>query len=224
MNGLKLAFFSVATVALGFSSSAYAQSGGIVADFVMTQSTQLTDGTQTENTVVGEYALDSQGRMRIRVNQMELISDPVANTIWNVFIARGIASRSSASASDGGGSNAAKSGGLWRSDFPLPHSNWPTAPKPTVEELAASTINGLECKGRRSRISLPAGTLGNADTLVIETEIWTSEAFGFKIPVMVTIRDGTNNFSRRELRNVRASDFSATHFRPDARYTIVEAG
>lgn len=209
-------------IALGFSSSAYAQSRGIVADFVMTQSEQLTDGTQTEDTVVSEYALDSQGRMSIRVNQMELISDPVADTVWNVFIARGIASRRSASESDGGGSNAAASGGSWRADFPLPESSWPTAPEPTVEELPARTINGLECNGRRSRISLPAGAFGNTDALVIETETWASEAFGFKIPVMVTIRHGTNNFSRRELRNISASDFSATHFRPDARYTIVE--
>ncbi len=222
MNSLKLALFSLVAIALGFSSSAYAQSRGIVADFVMTESKQLTDGTQTEDTVVGEYALDSQGRMRIRVNQMELISDPVADTVWNVFIARGIASQSSAPASDGGGSNAATSGESWRADFPLPESNWPTAPEPTVEELATRTINGVECNGRRSRISLPAGTFGNTDALVIETETWTSEAFGFKIPVMVTIRDGTNNFSRRELRNVRASDFSATHFRPDERYRIVD--
>lgn len=223
MNGPKLALFGIVAIALGFSSSAYAQSRGIVADFVMTQSKQLTDGTQTEDTVVGEYALDSQGRMRTRVNQMELISDPVAGTVWNVFIARGIASRSSASATDGGGTNAASSGGSWRAEYPLPESNWPSAPEPTVEELAARSINGVECNGRRSRISLPSGAFGNTDALVIETEIWTSEAFGFKIPVMVTIRHGTNNFSRRELRNIRAADFGATHFEPDARYTIVEA-
>ena len=219
MNGLKFALISIVAFALGLSSPAYAQSRGIVADFVMTESKQLTDGTQT---VVGEYALDSEGRMRIRVNKMELISDPVAGSVWNVFIARGIASRSSASANGGSGSNAAESGGSWSADFPLPESNWPTAPEPTVEELTARTINGLECNGRRSRISLPAGTFGNTDALVIETETWISEAFGFKIPVMVTISHGTNNFSRRELRNIRASDFSATHFRPDARYTIVE--
>ena len=222
MNSLKLVLFSLMAIAFGFSSSAHAQSRGIVADFVMTQSKQLADGTRTENTVVGQYALDSEGRMRLRVNQMELISDPVVGTVWNVFIARGIAVRESASATDGGGSDAATSGGSWGDDFLLPEAEWPTAPEPTVEELATRTINGIECNGRRARVSLPAGTFGSTDALVIETETWTSEAFGFKIPVMVTIGDGTNDFSRRELRNVRASDFSATHFRPDARYRIVD--
>lgn len=219
---LRLVLTGLWVFTLGFSSSAYCQSSGIAADFVMAQSIQRPDGTQAETSSVGEYVLDSEGRMRLKINGIEFISDPVAGRLWKVDIAQGIATQSSTATEDSSGEGTATSGESWKSDFTLPQGNWPAVPEPTVEELADRTVNGLECNGRLSQISLPAGTIGNADSIVIETETWTSDTFGFKIPVMVTIRSDTIGFTRRELRNVTTSDFSATHFRPDARYTIVE--
>ena len=224
MTHLRLVLTSLTIFALGFSSSAYCQSQGIVADFVMTLSRQLPDGTQTENSSFGEYSLDREGRMRIRVNGIEVISDPVAGLAWRVLIAKGVASQSRTgdSESSGAGRETVTSGDSWSSDYSVPQPNWPTSPEPVIEDLPDRTINGIVCNGKSSRISLPAGTVGNGEALVIETETWTSNAFGFKIPVMVTMRNGTTSSNRRELRNVRASNFSAAHFRPDARYTIVE--
>ncbi len=225
MNLLRHTLTGLAVFTLGFSSSAYCQSSGITADFVMARSTQLPDGTQTETSSVGEYALDSEGRMRLKVNGIEFISDPVAGLLWKVNIAQGIATQSSTATAESSGADqgTVTTGESWRNDFTLPQGNWPAVPEPTVEELADRTVNGLECNGRLSQISLPVGTIGNADAIVIETETWTSDTFGFKIAVMVTIRSDTIGSNRRELRNVTNSDFSATHFRPDARYTIVES-
>ena len=224
MNLLRLTLTGLAVFTLGFSSSAYCQSSGIAADFVMAQSIQRPDGTQAETSSVGDYVLDSDGRMRLKINGIEFISDLVAGLLWKVNIAQGIAtqSRTATAKSSGADQGTVTSGESWRTDYTLPQGNWPAVPEPTVEELADRTINGLECNGRLSQISLPAETIGNADSIVIETETWTSDTFGFKIPVMVTIRSDTIGFTRRELRNVTTSDFSATHFRPDARYAIVE--
>lgn len=223
MNGPKYLLLCLTALAFGYSSSAYCQSQGIVADLVVTQSRQLSNGTQSENSSVGEYALDNEGRMRVKINGRVLISDPIVGKYWRVDIAKGVALQSRAPASNESGADQerATSGESWKSTFALPQGNWPTPPQPTIQDLADQTINGVACKGQRSRFSLAAGAFGNVAPLVIETDVWTSNAFGLVLPVMVTVRSGRNNFNRRELRNVRASNFTATHFQPDTRYTIV---
>ena len=225
MKVQKLVLLSLTLTTLVFSSSAYCQSRGIVADFVVTQSKQTRNRERIEDTLVGEYAFDSDGRMRLAINGMVFISNPVRGFVWKVHVAKGVASqrRLPAAPGIGGEYRSERSEETWSDDFPLPQPNWPTfVPQPTVEELGVRMVNEVECQGRRWRTSIPAGTFGNGNSIEIVTELWTSDAFGIKIPVLVVTRDGRNGVSRRELRNVRASNFGEPHFRPDARFTIEE--
>ncbi len=221
----KLVLLSLTLTTLAFSSSAYSQSHGIVADFVVTQSKQTRNRERIEDTMVGEYAFDGDGRMRLAINGMVYISNPVEGFVWKVHVANSVASqrRLPAAPVSGGEHRSGRSEETWRDDFSLPQPNWPTFdPQPVVEELGVRTVNKVECQGRRWTTSIPTGTFGNVNSIEIQTELWTSDAFGIKIPVLVVTRDGRDGVSRRELRNVRASSFGEAHFRPDARFTIEE--
>ena len=61
MNCQRLALGSLTLLSLAISSSAYCRSLGIVAGFEPTQSKRLSNGAEIEDTMVGEYALESQG-------------------------------------------------------------------------------------------------------------------------------------------------------------------
>ena len=201
-------------VAFGFSSYANGQSQGIAADFLVTQS-----GSKT---MTGEYALDKQGRLHIRLNGMEFITDPVAGNAWTVNTAKGVAVQQSLPTAGSSGDIRTERTENWRSEFSFPQSSWPTnAPQPTVKELGTQTVSGVASSGKLWRAKIAAGTVGNKVEIKIENEMWVSETFGFKIPVLVIMRKDSNEVSRRELRNIRAADFGDTYFRPDPAYAIV---
>lgn len=215
MNCRKFVSLGLVAAAFSFSSSTYAQSQGIVADFLLTLS--------GNNTTTGTYALDNQGRMRIRMNGMEFITDPVASTVWTVHVAKGTAAQRTLPAHESSGETGTEQTENWSNEFSIPQGNWPTdVPQATVEDLAAKVVNGVASSGRLWRATIAAGTVGNENAITVESEVWVSEAFGFKMPVLAIMRMDSNEVNRRELRNIRASSFADTYFRPDAAYTITE--
>ena len=214
MKYRKFVLLGLTAATFGFSSFAYGQSQGIVADFLVTVS--------GKDTMTGQYALDNQGRLLIRINGMEMITDPVASSVWTVNIAKGVAAQRSLPITGSSGETRTEQTENWKSEFSSPQGNWPTIdPQPTVENLAAKNVNGVASNGKLWRTTIAAGTFGNENAIKIENELWVSEAFGFKIPVLAIMRRDSTEVSRRELRNIRASDFADTYFRPDAAYTIV---
>ena len=62
------------------------------------------------------------------------------------------------------------------------------------------------------------------NAIEIYIESWASEAFGFRLPMLLITEDVLNGSSRSELRNVRAIAFDSTYFSPDARYEIQDVG
>ena len=200
--------------ALSFASAAYGQSQGIVADFLVTLA--------GKKPMIGEYALDNQGRLRTRVNGIEFISDPIAGTAWTVHIAKGIAYQRSMAAIVGTGQTRREQTENWSDQFALPQANWPTGvPQPTLENMGSKTINGVESSGKTWRDTIAANTFGNKKAVNVEKEVWISESFGFKIPVSISLRVDSNKIDQRELKNIRASEFDEAYFRPDSAYTII---
>lgn len=203
----------LAFVALTTAMPAHSQSSGLQADFITTQS-----GT----TAVGEYALDTNGRMRFKMSGVIIISDPVEGLVWRVHIPSGAGLQTrlpqvTSSETESSSENS------WNDDWSRPQNDWPTVdPQREAENLGARSINGYACNGQLWRIRLPNGAFGDNDPIDIQNELWTSEVFGIKVPILVIIRKGNVEVNRRELRNIRSSTFPATFFRPDPAYTIRE--
>ena len=66
--------------------------------------------------------------------------------------------------------------------------------------------------------------MGNVEPIVIETEVWQSDAYGFGLPVRTVVRNPLMGDSSQELRNIRSlTDAEAEDlFRPDGDWTVVE--
>lgn len=73
-----------------------------------------------------------------------------------------------------------------------------------VTELGVRIIDGVESTGRRWLYAIPAGTIGNVDPITVHMELWTTDAFGFTLPMLSITEDALNGVTRSELKNVRA--------------------
>ena len=180
--------------------------------------------TQSGNSATGEYALNTEGRMRLNINGIIFISDPIQGLFWRVHVASGIALQSRLPTTTSGETEF-RGESSWPDDLPRPQLNRPTVdPQQAAEDLGARTINGLACSGQLWQIRLPYGAFSNDSAIELQTELWTSDAFGIKVPILAIIRKGTEEVNLRELRNVRSSKFAADFFQPDPAYTIREQG
>ena len=217
----------VAVLGLSMSSVALCQSEGIVAEFVVTQSRPIGLDNRIERTTIGDYSRDSYGRSRLEVGGMLLIADPVESLAWNVNIASGIALQYR-SASDLNPDDSSLMAGIQSDELQIQQPNWPTLTEQDVRsfDLGVETINDIKCSGRKWVYSLPAGTIGNVSAIDIATEVWISDEFGFKLPVMITVQSPMSGTKTRQLRRIRSTSFDNAHFRPDASHEIrvVEEG
>ncbi len=212
-----------AVVGVHFSQCAFGQSQGMIADYVVTEVKHMTDGNRIEQTLVGEYAQDHEGRTRLRFNDVTVIADPVDNVSWQVDIPNGIAFRESVNWNMADEVNR-ESDGLEEGAFDIPTNPlWPQAADfqdIEVTELGVRLINGVESTGRRWTHSIPAGAVGNVEPIEINTEVWTTDAFGYTLPMLSITEDALNGVTRSEMKNVRSVEFDLAYFGPDERYEI----
>jgi hypothetical protein len=87
-----------------------------------------------------------------------------------------------------------------------------------VEQLGTKTISGVEATGTRSTITIPAGTRGNDQPLVITRERWVANDLG--VTVLETVNDPRNGVSTTEVTTLQRGEPSAALFQAPAGYTV----
>ena len=173
-----------------------------------------------EHSASGRFAMDDQGRTRFEFGDQVAITDPVQGVRWMADERSGRTFRSILAESTGRTQRRADSGDG------APDARLPEAPLDArhVLDLGTAMQNGLECTGTLYRQTIPSGTMGNVEPIVIETEVWQSDAYGFGLPVRTVVRNPLMGDSSQELRNIRSlTDAEAEDlFRPDGDWTVVE--
>jgi hypothetical protein len=95
-------------------------------------------------------------------------------------------------------------------------------PKPESEDLGTRTIEGLEAKGTRTTVTIPAGEMGNEKPLVIVTERWYSPELS--TVVMSRHSDPRMGETTFRLTQVSRGEPDRSLFEVPADYTVKEGG
>lgn len=167
----------------------------------------LADGNRIERRNVTRHYRDRSGRTRreqiletlgpaspVALKEIVLISDPHTNVEYVVDTTTKTVRKIS------------------RLGTPMPGNTRPESSEVRKEDLGRRTIEGLECTGKRTTLTIPAGRIGNVRPIVAVTEEWYSSAI--EAVVQSTTKDprfGETNYS---LGNVRLVDQPAQLFEP----------
>jgi hypothetical protein len=87
------------------------------------------------------------------------------------------------------------------------------------EELGEKTISGLACTGKRTTITIPAGTVGNERPIVITREVWFSR--DVEAIVESTTNDPRSGETHYLLQNVDRGEQPLSLFEPPAEYKMI---
>jgi hypothetical protein len=95
-------------------------------------------------------------------------------------------------------------------------------PKPETEDLGTKTIEGLEARGTRTTVTIPAGEMGNEKPLAIVTERWYSPELS--TVVMSRHSDPRMGETTFRLTQVSRGEPDRSLFEVPADYTVKEGG
>lgn len=101
-----------------------------------------------------------------------------------------------------------------------PRSVPPDRPRPTHEELGTQMMEGIEVKGVRIIMTIPAGAQGNDQPIQITSESWFSPEL--PITMMHTRNDPRHGETVRRITNLVRDEPPATLFQVPPDYTIEE--
>jgi hypothetical protein len=90
-----------------------------------------------------------------------------------------------------------------------------------TEDLGTRTIEGLQCTGKRTTFTIPAGLQGNERPIVITLENWYSK--DIEAMVESITNDPRSGQSHYKLQNVQLGDQPVSLFEPSADYKIEPA-
>lgn len=157
----------------------------------------LADGNQIIQTSAGTAARDSQGRTREEppvpsapadVRHLAFIQDPVSGTAYTLSLTDKTAYKMPSAGTSPGGDNkhaaiTVMAGGAGMSGTIASPETPPmafavqvsdSATPANTEDLGSETMEGLSVTGVRTTRTIPAGQIGNAESITIVTEVWTS--------------------------------------------------
>ncbi len=109
---------------------------------------------------------------------------------------------------------------------PRPSHSLTRAPheRPTEENLGTASIQGVEARGTRTTLTIPAGEVGNEALLVRTSEVWSALSVGLKgLLVREIVDDPRSGKWDRELTSISQSDPDPSIFQPPDGYEIVKA-
>lgn len=89
-------------------------------------------------------------------------------------------------------------------------------------DLGSSTVNGVPATGTRTVRTIPAGTMGNQQAIVITREVWVATVL--KVPVQIKTSDPRFGTTDMELTNISQNDPDPTLFTVPATYTVTTGG
>jgi len=178
---------------------------------------QLADGNVIQRQEQANVYRDSQGRVRRETTRttpdgqthtMISISDPVANTVTELDAVHKVAYQRPARFPSGTATPPARTGAA--------QANIRT------ETLSAQSVNGIMASGSRVTRTIPAGQIGNSQTIQTVHETWMSD--DLKVPVMVKTTDPRTGTSTTQLTNINRSEPDASLFQVPSDYTVKKGG
>ncbi|MFZ1917183.1 MAG: hypothetical protein WAU58_06400 [Terriglobales bacterium] len=110
-------------------------------------------------------------------------------------------------------------------DEPRPSHSLTRAPheRPAVENLGTASIQGVEARGTRTTMTIPAGEVGNEAPLVRTSEVWSAVTVGLKgLLVREVVDDPRSGKWNRELTSINQNDPDPAVFQPPDGYEIVK--
>lgn len=194
----------------------------------VTATTQtLADGTKITSHELTRRYQDSQGRTRRESFGTQMGSAQPPNSPWGVMIfdpAAGVYytlnPRDHAALKSEEFHQVVPPSRQTTAASPNPTPRPPAPPRPTIEDLGAKMMDGIEVSGSRTTTTIPAGAEGNDHPLQIIRETWYSP------DLRLTMMDATNDPRKGET-VMRVTELSrdeppADLFRVPADYTIEE--
>jgi hypothetical protein len=91
---------------------------------------------------------------------------------------------------------------------------------PDVESLGDQTINGIHATGTRVTTTIPAGSMGNEQPILVQSETWSSPEL--KATVMTKHTDPWAGELKTQLTNVNNSEPDLSLFTVPSDYKIVD--
>lgn len=91
---------------------------------------------------------------------------------------------------------------------------------PKTESLGKRTIEGVECEGTRTTVTIPVGTIGNDRPIESVTERWFSPEL--KMTILSQRSDPRLGQTTTRLTNIRRGEQSRSLFDPPSDYTVKE--
>lgn len=214
------------------AGAAFAQSGGgdrgavpvvkgapVSGDGVVTVRSRFYDGSKSERTVPARFYRDSAGRVRREQTILGLealdpnagprsivtIVDPVEQTTYVLMPDTNEAQR------------------IPFDSRALVHQPYPTPPQPgttTEEPLGTRTIDGIAAQGRRTRLTIAAGRMGNDRPIEITDERWESP--DLKLLLLSRYHDPRTLDVEYRLTNISRTEPPAELFKVPADYRVVQ--
>jgi hypothetical protein len=96
----------------------------------------------------------------------------------------------------------------------------PAQNPPNVENLGDQTINGIHATGTRVTTTIPAGSMGNEQAILVQSETWSSPEL--KATVMTKHTDPWAGELKTQLTNVSNSEPNPSMFTVPSDYKIVD--
>jgi hypothetical protein len=197
----------------------------------------LGDGTRIERTAKSKFYRDSAGRVRREQTIIGLaalnpqsesrmlvtIVDPVAGVTFTLDPATRVARRAPLDKRVLAGTPPPPPpppppGGAGTAAPPPPP---PPPAKPDEESLGIREIAGVRAIGRRTRVTIPVGQIGNDRPIVITSERW--ESAELKVLVWSRHHDPRTGDVEFRLTHLRRADPPGEMFTVPAEYTVIDA-
>ncbi len=101
------------------------------------------------------------------------------------------------------------------------HAGVEGAPKPKVENLGPSTIEGVQAEGTRTTVTIPAGQIGNERDINIVSERWYSPEL--QVVLLSKHSDPRMGESVYKLTNINRSEPLPSMFQVPPDYSVVDS-
>lgn len=213
-------FCSVVGVALSSTGAAE----GIEGEIAVTIVREVGESDEIRQELSGRYWYDHVGRSRVELNGRTTIVDPVGGVHWTADGAGRAMVRELPEAPTPSGPSVRKFGTDKVPGFEFP-STAPDMQPPERTPLGTRTVEGFEAEGFMYRQIIPAGTWGNTDELVIESEVWSANlAEGIVLPLLSIMRSPLTGTTTSELRGIKvlSDEEVARRFRPSDNWTVLD--
>jgi len=145
----------------------------------------LSDGNVVTNEVRGVYWRDSAGRTRMERGSLVIIQDPAARKIATLDLQQKTAHRSTEQAAG--------------QPATMPSMSQAMGGGPS-QDLGTRTIEGMEARGSKITVVVPAGAIGNLHPIQQVSEVWLAN--GLALPLLLKTTDALNGEHVQSLHSI----------------------